>query len=239
MNLLRRTRAPLEEIGSPLSIPTVHGYPLREYPEEAVSKLRPMMTRLLHKGGLPKRLAFASALRSEGVSFTAQALAGIIAHDLSYRVCIVDLNFWWPDSCLKAASVYDQSLASVLLNETPLENAVTPTAWPNLSFLPAGEIPRHMRSMVAHSQALRDVIERLSADFDHLILDVPAILATTEAAALASLAHATCLVIRQGVSHTEDVARALDEVEHLEIIGVVMNSVKYSAPSRLLKVMMF
>ena len=66
-------------------------------------------------------------------------------------------------------------------------------------------------------------------------MDIPAILATNDAVPLASLGSACCLVIRQGVTWMEDVKLALDEIDHLSIMGVVMNKFKLNTPSFLVK----
>ena len=52
---------------------------------------------------------------------------------------------------------------------------------------------------------------------------------------LASLSDACCLVIRQGVTPVEDVRLALDEIEHLTILGTVLNQAHYATPAVILK----
>jgi Mrp family chromosome partitioning ATPase len=82
---------------------------------------------------------------------------------------------------------------------------------------------------------LVQIIEDLSKEFDHLILDIPAIRATNDAVPLASLGDACCLVIRQGVTTAEDVRLTLDEIDHLPILGVILNRVRLKTPRVILK----
>jgi Mrp family chromosome partitioning ATPase len=70
-----------------------------------------------------------------------------------------------------------------------------------------------------------------------VILDIPAILATTDSVTLASLGNVACLVIQQGVTQVGDVSQALDEIEHLEIMGSVLNNIRIATPKPILKVL--
>ena len=87
---------------------------------------------------------------------------------------------------------------------------------------------------MARSNALKEAIYRLSDQFDHLILDVPAIRKTSDSVPLASLGNACCLVIQQGITTIEDVKLSLDEIDHLSIIGTVLNQVNITTPEKLL-----
>jgi Mrp family chromosome partitioning ATPase len=104
-----------------------------------------------------------------------------------------------------------------------------------MALVPAGELPIERRPVIARSQVLLQIMEQLSKEFDHLILDVPAVRATTDAVPLASLGDACCLVIRQGVTNAEDVRLALDEIDHLPILGVILNQVMLKTPKAILK----
>jgi Mrp family chromosome partitioning ATPase len=52
---------------------------------------------------------------------------------------------------------------------------------------------------------------------------------------LAALGEACCLVLRQGVTPLQDIRRALDDVEHLRVLGVVLNQVRVATPRWLLR----
>ena len=109
------------------------------------------------------------------------------------------------------------------------------TSLPNLQLLPAGELEIEQRPIMARSQGLKKLIDFLSDRYDHVLLDVPAVLATSDAIALASLAKHSCLIVRQGVTSVENVKLALDDIDHMEMMGVIMNQVKVYTPSFILK----
>ena len=218
----------------PLVLPLGDGTSAYNFPGAVVDNLRYMVTRILRNGQLPARLAIVSALRQEGVTYLAHALAMTIAHDMALRVCIVDLNWWWPSTSVLAAQD-NPGLAGVIAEEATLEEIIAPTGWSNLDFVPAGILQIEHRPAVARSQVLRQIIISLSKQYDHLILDIPAILATNDAIPLASLGDGCCLIIRQGATTVEDVRLALDEIDHMCMLGVVMNQVRLSTPAPILK----
>lgn len=217
-----------------LDLPDQDGNILQSYPPEVVDNLRQLIIRLGIKQPFPARLALTSALRGEGVSYQTFALAATMANDSNANVGIVDLNWWYPG--LLAGFIDQQSgLAAVLDGTQKLDQVIVPSRWPNLSFIPAGELKASARAKTARSQALAEIIESLSNRFNHLILDVPAVLASSDAPPLISLANGCCLVIRQGVTPIEDVRSALDTISHLKIYGVILNQVSLATPDILMR----
>lgn len=221
------------ELTSPLTLAVENENVSLIFPPEIVDSMRYMTTRLMYKGNFPQRLALASPLRQEGVTYISRALATTLAHDFSLDICVVEMNWWWPDSSLNL-DTKDAGLAAVLRNEILLEDALLRTGQPNLTLLPSGLMAIGQRPIWARHLRLKGIIEDLSEMFDHLIFDIPALLATNDAIPLASLANACCLVVNQGVTSIESARLALDEISHLQLAGVVMNKVKVSTPSRLL-----
>lgn len=235
MNLLRRNSKTLDEITwLTLIINSVDD--MKNFRGEIVDGLRHLVTRVQQREGFPKRLSVVAALRREGVSYLAQALATTMAHDLHQQICLVDLNFWWPDEYLQTAG-NKPSLYNVLEDGAKLKDALLRTNFKNLHVLRSGEIPPHKRPVLAKSKELVDLIDDLDSYYDHLILDIPAILATTESAALASLGDAACLVIQQGVTQNGEASQALDEIAHLEIIGSVLNKIRISTPKPIFNIL--
>jgi Mrp family chromosome partitioning ATPase len=217
-----------------LDLPDQDGNILQSYPPEVVDNLRQLIIRLGINQPFPARLALTSALRGEGVSYQTVALAATMANDSNANIGIVDLNWWYP-GILAGFIDQQEGLAAVMSGAQKLDQVIIPSRWPNLSFIPAGELKASERAKAARSQALHEIMESLSQRFDHLILDVPAVLASSDAAPLISLADGCCLVIRQGVTQIEDVRSALDTISHLNIYGVILNQVRLATPNVLIR----
>lgn len=232
-NRKRSQEAQQEEQIPPLKLVDKNGKELIAFPYQVVENLRLMVSRLCRKAPLPERLALLASLRQEGTTYISRALGLTMANDLDTTVAIVELNWWWPSPLPVGES--GKGLANVLSGEISLEEVIVPTGNPRLSLIPSGQMPIEKRPVFARSKALREVIARLNERFDHLILDLPAVLATNDAIALAELGTVCCLVVRQGVTSIENVRLALDDLEDLPIAGVIMNQVKLATPAFLLK----
>ena len=234
MKLRRRSKKIKADEFPSLSLSDQDGEPIMTFPSEVVGPLRHMAARVSRAGSFPARLAMLSSLRQEGVTYLAQALATKMAYDMEATVCVVELNWQWPSGILSTISD-NGGLAAVLTGEAKLEEAVILTGQPNLFLLPAGEMAVEKRSIFARSSLLKKTIEQLSEQFDHLLLDIPAVLASNDAIPLASFCTDACLVVRQGATSIEDARLALDDIDHLSILGVIMNQVHLKTPSMLLK----
>lgn len=234
MKLWSRSKKQKPEEYPALVLPDQNGVPLITFPPKVVAPLRHMVARAARNDPFPSRLAVMASLREEGVTYLAHALATTMAHDMESTVCVVELNWQWP-SGIFSAETESGGLTAVLTNETKLDDAIIRTGLPNLALLPAGKMAIERRSSFARSTLLKETITQLSEKFDYLLLDIPAILACNDAIPLASLSADACLVVRQGVTPVEDARLALDDVDHLSILGVIMNQVHLYTPSILLR----
>jgi Mrp family chromosome partitioning ATPase len=223
------------EVLPPLDVPSITGDPVLQISGEVIKNLRHLVIRISKDKVFPERLSLVAALRGEGVTFLSRALAATLANDFPVMVCAVELNWWWPSNSAFVAPG-NECLAAVLSGQASLEDVIVPTGWPNLAFIPAGKVAKQERPTLANSPALRRTIEVLGKRYDHIILDIPAIRATTDAVPLASLGTGCCQVIRQGATHIDDVRLALDEIDHLKIYGVLLNQVTLLTPSPFVKV---
>ena len=205
---------------------------------QAVRPMRSMLSRLTCAAPLPKCLAVVAALREEGATRIALTLAATWAADTPASLCVVELNWHWPGLLGPFASEKPADpapkpapgLAAVLGGEKMLGDVLLKTSLPNLALLPAGELPNEQRAIAARGEALRNVIHTLSEQFDHLVIDVPAVLATSDAIPLASLADGCVLVVRQGVTPVSLVKQALDQLSHLRVLGVMLNRERIRTP---------
>ncbi len=201
-----------------------------------LENMRVMISRIQKNGGLPRRLVIFSALSGEGVTSVCVGMGGTLANDYSAKVCLVDLN-WYSPSTLLPESSNGLGIADVLNNTATLAEAIKPTGKSGFFVLPAGKMEEYKRPVIARSKALGDLLSQLEDEFDYLILDIPAILSTSDAVHLAAHGQGCCLVIRQGITPVQDVRLALDDVSHLPILGVVINRVSFSTPDHLIRLL--
>lgn len=234
MKLLRRNKESetIKEIPS-INLASPDGEVWMEFPVDVIHAARQANVRIMRTNPFPKRLSITSAVRGEGVTYLSRAMGTVLAVDLGQSVCVVEMNWWWPADYPEALA-NRPGLAEVMLGKAEIEKVIMPTAIENLALIPAGKLARGQMSSYARSEELEETLLTLSEQFDHVILDLPSVTGISEAIPLASLGDALCLVIRQGVTSVQRVKMTLDDLDHLNIIGVIMNQVNISTPSFIL-----
>jgi Mrp family chromosome partitioning ATPase len=244
-----------------LILRSLSGKTICEFSGETVANMRRLLTSLMYQATMPKSIANVAALREEGVTYITLAMAAVLASDVNATVCAVELNWWHPSMHLylagqtpvaiengkqkksksapaeSVAPSQQEGLGAVLRGTTPLAQALVGTSLSNLSVLPAGYVPAEARSALARSTQLRSTIEALAEQFDYLIFDIPAVAATSDTVALTSLASAVAIVVRQGVTPSNTVKMALDEVKHVPVLGVILNQVQIYTPRWILNLL--
>ena len=183
---------------------------------------------------VPGCLAVTSALHGEGVTTISRTLASLMANDLNTRVCWVDLSWSRSTRAQELSGPAGQSgLVDVLAGTAQLGNAVQATRDSRLSILPAGNLTGPNATRFARSPHLQPVMEQLAQHFDHIIIDMPPILAGSEGLGLMRLVDAYLLVVRYGVTTNQQIKTATDGLSTVPSLGVVVNRFKSRIPRRL------
>ncbi len=94
-------------------------------------------------------------------------------------------------------------------------------------------VPVARRPAIATGDAIGNVLDKLASRFDHVLLDLPPVLASADAINLAQLADAFVLVVRQGATASAQVEAALEELSGMEPLGVVLNRFDSKIPRRI------
>ncbi|MEM5294874.1 polysaccharide biosynthesis tyrosine autokinase [Burkholderia sp. JPY481] len=162
---------------------------------------------------------------SAGKSFVAANLA-ILHAEVGQRVVLIDADMRRGH----LASLFNESnrggLSEVLSERLPLRNALRSTRIDGLTFLSCGVRPENPAALLMKPR-LKDVLERLSSQFDLVIIDTPPFLAVTDASIIANEAGASLLVLRSGMQSEEEIADTIRKVERAEgrIAGAVFNGI--------------
>jgi tyrosine-protein kinase Etk/Wzc len=180
---------------------------------------------------LPDRLGVTSAISGEGVTFVTRSLALVLTTDVAKRVCIVDLN-WWSPSDWPGENV--PGVADVVRDGMPLKQALHFTGNPGLHVLPAGATSVAERPALARSAELGKMLDELSEEFEHVLLDLPAVHATSDALLLAENCPSLALVVGQSVTPDSEVKSAIEQIEGVPLLGVILNR-SYSKIPRLIR----
>ena len=125
------------------------------------------------------------------------------------------------------------TLADAIESDVRLDDIIIPTTNPRLSIIQAGEVPVARRPALAQGRPLASLLDQLDERFDHVLLDLPPVLASSDAMNLAQLADAYVLVVRQGSTSESQVEAAIEELQGGETLGVILNRFDSDIPRRL------
>ena len=200
------------------------GTTVQVVPREVCEQIRLMVgrLRLIDGGDVPARVGLISSIGGEGVTTLARCLGLVLSNDLGRTVCIVDLNWWSPAPWTNDDETRG-GVAEVIAAGAPLDAVLVETGNAGLAFLPAGRSALSERPLLSNSEALGTVLDELGERFDHVILDLPSVAASSDAVTLADRAGNVLLVVQQGAATDADIQAAVDRIGAVTLLGSVLN----------------
>jgi polysaccharide biosynthesis transport protein len=194
---------------------------------------RALRTSLLlsSSGAPPKVIMITSALPQEGKTTTSINCAVVLAQK-GVRVLLIDADLRRPSIHKTLGMGPGSGLSNVLTGSATLEQAITRSSvLPNLSVLPAGTPPPNPAELLA-STNMRDVLDQVRGQYDHIVVDTPPALSVTDAVVLSPRADSIVLVIRSGHTTKQALRRSRDILMQVnaKVSGVLLNAVDLSSP---------
>jgi succinoglycan biosynthesis transport protein ExoP len=166
-----------------------------------------------------------SSVETEGKSVTALNLAVALA-ETGERVLLVDADLRRPAVADLLGLEGAVGLTDVLIDRTPLDQAVQSGEHGLLAVLPSGAVPPNPNELL-QSHALERLIPVLERRYDRVVIDAPPVLAVSDAAILAHRASGALLVVRSGRVQRAQLQGALDALRRAKapVLGIVLTMV--------------
>jgi tyrosine-protein kinase Etk/Wzc len=170
-----------------------------------------------------KVLMITSSFPGEGKSTIAANLALTFAQT-GNRVLLVDCDLRRPN----LHKIFDRSrnpgVTEVLAGDVPLAKALHATAIDNIALLTAGIIPPNPAELLC-SDSMRDLLARLRASYDMIILDAPPVIPVTDAPLLTALTDLVVVVIEAGRIPANAARRMKELLQSVQapVAGFVLN----------------
>lgn len=166
-----------------------------------------------------------------GKTFISSNLAAIIAQ-AENKVLYIDADMRKGYAHTLLGCDNNGGLSEVLTGQIAFSNAVKSTNVPGLDMIPRGEIPKNPSELLLRKKC-EELITWASSQYDVVIIDVPPILAVTDAAIIGKCSGVCLLVAKFEQSTLLDIESSIRifEQNNVNIRGAVLNSVKNRASS--------
>jgi capsular exopolysaccharide synthesis family protein len=174
-----------------------------------------------------KVIALTSSFPNEGKSTISAAVAQIIAQAGGRgRAILVDCDFRNPSLSRSMAPNATVGLIDVIAGRRSLEEAVWRDPVTDLMLLPSvQETPLFHVSEVLAAEATKELFDRLRANFDYIIVDLPPLAPVADVRAINHVVDCMILVVEWGQTKIDLVQHALSTAPNVyeSLIGAVLN----------------
>lgn len=171
-------------------------------------------------------LAFASSASGEGASFVSYSAAMFLATTYKQNVVWIDGNFLSPQKKLLGRG--QATFSSLLQDPDRVDDLIFAE---NPLLIGGGNDLMGAKGRLA-DQNFPDLLSALARRFDFVILDLPPVLSSTDAALMASKADGFLLVIEQQFLKREVIDHGLQGLKekHVRVLGSVINRRTFALP---------
>jgi capsular exopolysaccharide synthesis family protein len=172
-----------------------------------------------------KKVLITSTIPEEGKSTIASNLAATLARKQKQRILLLEGDLRRPSLCQQLGLRKLPGLSEWLQGDPgPIRN-IYHLEGPGFWFLPAGHPPDNPLELM-QSGKLSELMDRLTAWFDWIVIDSPPVLPLADTTVWTRLADGILLVTREGTTEKRQLTRGLQTLEQSKLLGVVLNSSK-------------
>jgi len=164
-----------------------------------------------------------------GKSFVSTNLAVILAQS-NKRVLLIDAD-------LRRGYLHkyfhrdnQTGLAEYLNGQHPLEKILKTTEVENLSVITRGKSPANPSELLS-TERFKNLLEQLSSQFDHIIVDTPPILAVTDGIIISQYAAVNLVIARYGKTQIKELELVVNRFEQasVKVTGIILNDIQRTA----------
>ena len=173
----------------------------------------------------PRCLVITSAVPGEGKTMTATNLAVALAQT-GRNTLIIDADLRRPRVASTLGLDPAVGLTTALIGRTEIHDAIQVHEPSGLHVLASGAKPPNPTEIL-QSRITQDLIERLRASYDIVIIDAPPLLPVADTSVLATLCDGVILVVRHAATTRDQVSEAVNRLTQVggRLYGVVVNMV--------------
>lgn len=130
----------------------------------------------------------------------------------------------------------EAGLTDYLNDLSTLEEATFETNYPHLKYVASGNFTNNAVSLLC-SVKMKELLAKLSKEYDYVIIDAPSIASAVDASILATEANAVVLVTAQQQTHKKSIKEAKKQMDRVNanVQGIIVNKVSAAEYKRAMK----
>ncbi|MFO1433671.1 MAG: polysaccharide biosynthesis tyrosine autokinase [Candidatus Competibacteraceae bacterium] len=124
----------------------------------------------------------------------------------------------------------EPGLTELISATMTLEEVVRPTSIEGLDLITTGKLPPNPSELLLHER-FANYLEKLSQDYNQIIIDCAPVLAVTDAAIVGRLAGTTLLVLKAGVHPLREIEQSMKRLKQagVNLRGMLFNDVQFAS----------
>lgn len=194
---------------------------------EAIRTLRASI--MLSSQDRPLRsVLITSCWPGEGKTTIASNLALSLAYDQN-RVLLIEADLRHPGvGKLFGIDRNKPGLSNYLMFDSKLNEIIHSTYAPQLFVLPSGSIIPSTPSELLQSEAMKQLLKKLSGDFEYIIIDSSPAVGLADSLMLSTIADGTVIVSSVGIAMQRDITHLVERLSEINarFLGVVINRIE-------------
>ncbi|MFW6464862.1 polysaccharide biosynthesis tyrosine autokinase [Acinetobacter baumannii] len=164
-----------------------------------------------------------------GKSFISTNLATIFAQS-NKRVLLIDADMRRGYMHKYFDVDVKPGLSELLSGQADLSQVLHKTQVANLDVITRGKSPTNPSEMLSSTQ-FKDVLEKFQAQYDHIIIDTPPVLAVTDGIIISQYTGVNLIVARYAKSHMKELELTVNRFEQagVKVNGFILNDIQRSS----------
>jgi succinoglycan biosynthesis transport protein ExoP len=173
-----------------------------------------------------RSIVVTSAVDDKGGLNISANLAWALA-EAGYSVALIDSDLRHPRLGAIMNVEGSLGLSDVIVGHAPLEEILRSTSHPRLKVILAGTRPPNPSELLGSGEML-EILSRVEAEFDYVIIDTPPVLARTDAALVSAAAERVVLCVAAGRTRINEMSAAMLAMNNVGVkpLGIVLTRVK-------------
>lgn len=204
------------------NIRTMFGPNLNFATTEAYKLLRTNIMFSFSDEGVGHIVGVTSAIQAEGKSSAACNTAYALSV-AGHKVLLLEGDLRRPSIAYKLNIQRTPGLTNLLISRGDYKDAIqTCSLAPKLDILTSGDIPPNPSELLS-SNRMAKLIEQLRQDYDYIVVDLPPVVAVSDALAMSRFLDGVIMVVCAGVSEQQMLEEALRQLEliNVRILGFI------------------